>query len=223
MENSHYQTATQESVWAAFRETDRLIKELRESQKETELKMDKSRADFEKSSADFDRRLKESSADFDQRLKESCAEYDRRMKNYDDTMGAWARNYGSFAEEYFYNSFKQGEQTFFGERFDEIEKDVKGIEKGFKDQYDILLMNGKSVGIVEVKLKAHINDVPSVIRKAETFRINYPKYAKHQIYIGLASLSFYPDLEQECTNEGIAIIKQVGDTVVINDAHLKVF
>jgi hypothetical protein len=36
-------------------------------------------------------------------------------------------------------------------------------------------------------------------------------------------LSFYPDLEQECTNQGIAIIKQVGDTVVINDAHLKVF
>jgi len=36
-------------------------------------------------------------------------------------------------------------------------------------------------------------------------------------------MSFYPELEQECINEGIAIIKQVRDTVVINDKHLKVF
>jgi hypothetical protein len=36
-------------------------------------------------------------------------------------------------------------------------------------------------------------------------------------------MSFYLELEQECTKQGIAIIKQVGDTVVINDAHLKTF
>jgi hypothetical protein len=36
-------------------------------------------------------------------------------------------------------------------------------------------------------------------------------------------MGFYPELEQECIKEGIAVIKQVGDTVVINDKHLKVF
>jgi hypothetical protein len=39
----------------------------------------------------------------------------------------------------------------------------------------------------------------------------------------VASLSFYDDLEQECIDHGIAVIKQVGDTVVINDTNLKVF
>jgi hypothetical protein len=39
----------------------------------------------------------------------------------------------------------------------------------------------------------------------------------------LASLSFYPELEQECIAEGIAVIKQVGDKVIINDSGLKVF
>jgi hypothetical protein len=86
----------------------------------------------------------------------------------------------------------------------------------------VLRYNLSSI-VTEVKFKAHLNDVPSVVREAETFRINYPNYAKHKIYLGLASLSFYPDLEQECTNQGIAIIKQVGDTVVINDDHLKVY
>jgi hypothetical protein len=36
-------------------------------------------------------------------------------------------------------------------------------------------------------------------------------------------MSFYPELEQKCINEGIAVIKQVGDTVVINDTNLKAY
>ena len=55
------------------------------------------------------------------------------------------------------------------------------------------------------------------------FRENFPKYQNHKAYLGLATMSFYPELEKECIQEGIAIIKQVGDTVVINDEHLKAF
>jgi hypothetical protein len=62
-----------------------------------------------------------------------------------------------------------------------------------------------------------------VLKKAETFRILFPHYKEFKIYLGLASMSFYPELEQKCISKGIAIIKQVGDTVVINDTHLKVF
>jgi hypothetical protein len=36
-------------------------------------------------------------------------------------------------------------------------------------------------------------------------------------------MSFYSELEEECIKNGIAVIKQVGDTVVINDENLKVF
>jgi len=146
-----------------------------------------------------------------------------QMKELQKMMGSWGNNFGKFAEEYFFNSFESGQKNFFGENFDEIEKNIKGFKKGFKDEYDILLINGKSIGIVEVKFRSNENDVPKVLRKAETFRANFPEYKKHQIYLGLATMSFYPELEQECINEGIAVIKQVGDNVVINDKHLKVF
>jgi hypothetical protein len=86
-----------------------------------------------------------------------------------------------------------------------------------------LLINGKSIGIVEVKFKAHKNDLPQVLRKVETFRVNFPEYKNHKIYLGLATMVFYPELEQECVQQGIAIIKQVGNTFVINDKHLKCF
>jgi len=197
-------TDTFETVLASLKENYKNLKEdrehfkeLRESQKET------------------DRLIKET----DRQMKDT----DRRMKKLEKTLGEWANNQGAFAEDYFFNSFEDGKQNFFGEEFDDIDKNVKGIKKGYKDEYDILLINGKSLGIIEVKFKAHINDVPKILRKAETFRVNFPDYEKHQVYLGLATLAFYSELEQECIDKGIAIIKQVGDTVVINDAHLKVF
>ncbi|MCL2291292.1 MAG: hypothetical protein FWC34_11430 [Bacteroidetes bacterium] len=145
------------------------------------------------------------------------------MEKIDETMESWSNNHGFFAEEYFINSFENGKQNFFGEKFEEMIDHVKGIKKGFEDEYDILLINGKSIGIVEIKFKAHENDVPKILRKAQTFRVNFPEYKNHQVYLRLATMAFYPELEQECTKEGIAIVKQVGDTIAINDKHLKCF
>jgi len=150
-------------------------------------------------------------------------DYERRMKKMEKLMGSWANNHGNFAEEYFANSFEEGRQNFFGEEFDDMEKKAKGFKKGFKDEYDIVLINGKTICIIEVKYKAHEKDLPKVMKKAYTFRINFPEYEQHQIYLGLATLAFYPELEQACIEEGIAIIKQVGDTVVIRDENIKVF
>jgi hypothetical protein len=159
----------------------------------------------------------------DRQIEKSRTDYERRLKRLEKTMEDWSNNHGFFAEEYFINSFDEGKQNFFGEKFDEMIDRVKGIKKGFEDEYDILLVNGKSIGIVEIKFKAHENDVPKVLRKAETFRVNFPEYKNHQIYLGLATMVFYPELEQECINQGIAVVKQVGDTVVINDKNLKIF
>ena len=165
------------------------------------------------------RQMAEYRAEADKR----SAEADKRMKKLDERYDSFSHNIGKFAEEYFFNSFEAGNQNFFGEEFDDIEKGMKGYKKNFKDEYDIVLFNGKSVAIVEVKFKAHENDLPKVIKKAETFRINYPDFANHRVYLGLASMSFYDELEVECKKAGIAIVKQVGDNVVIADEHLKAF
>jgi len=159
----------------------------------------------------------------EQKAEKRQIDAEKRMKKLEGLLGSWANNFGSFAEEYFFNSFENEQQNFFGEHFNEIRKNVKPKGKNLEDEYDIVMYNDSSVAIVEVKSKAHINDIQKVIKKAETFRILCPDYADFNIYLGFASLSFYKELEQECINQGIAIIKQVGDTVVINDAHLKVY
>ena len=224
-----------------FAETDRLQRENAQSLKETERFLKEQQAETDRlqrenaqSLKETERFLKEQHTETDRFLSEKFAEsdrqriknwenYEKRMKKMEERMGSWSNSHGSFAEEYFFNSFDAGEQNFFGEQFVDIEKNVKPKSKNLKDEYDIVLYNHTSVAIIEVKYKAHENDIAQTLKKASTFRILCPDYKDFKIYLGLASLCFYPELEQKCTEQGIAIIKQVGDMVVINDAHLKVF
>ena len=170
------------------------------------------------------RELTEKQAETDRQMKETdkqMKETDRKLDKIGVQLGGMAYNQGRFAEEYFFNSFEKGNRNFFGEKFDDIKKNLKGIKTD--DEFDIVMMNGQSVGIVEVKYKAHENDVPKVLGKANAFRANFAEYKNHTVYLGLATMAFYPELEQACKDNGIAIIKQAGDTVVINDEHLKAF
>jgi len=147
----------------------------------------------------------------------------KTIKELQKTVGGITNNQGAFAEEYFFNSFESGKTNFFGEKFDEIAKHLKNRWQGVEDEYDIVLYNHASVAIIEVKYKAHTKDIPTVLKKAETFRLLFPQYKDFKIYLGLASMSFYTELEQECIEQGIAVIKQIGDKVVINDTNLKAF
>ena len=192
---------TFESVWAALQETAKRQEEI-------------------------DRILSEKFAETDRQMKETdrqMKETDRRMKELQKHVGGIANSHGDFAEEYFFNSFEHGKTNFFGEKFDEIAKNLKNRWQGLEDEYDIVLYNHASVAIIEVKYKARMEDIIQVLKKPETFRILFPHYKDYNIYLGLASMSFNSELEEECKNKGIAIIKQVGDTIVIYDKHLKTF
>jgi hypothetical protein len=149
----------------------------------------------------------------------SSADFDKRMKSISEQLGGIGNNNGYFAEEFFYNSIRKGTINFFGEPYDRIMKNITGFVK--PDEYDIVMVNGKSACIIETKYKANEKHIENVLKKAETFRYNFREYKDHILYLGLASMAFYKYLEDECQRRGIAIIKQVGDVIVINHEHLK--
>ena len=98
------------------------------------------------------------------------------------------------------------------------------MNKGFEDEYDILLINGRAVCVVEVKYKADSSDLAQkVLRKAQTFRVNFPQHKEKRVYLALAGMSFHPLTEEACRESGIAIMKQVGETMVVHDEHLRAF
>ena len=48
-------------------------------------------------------------------------------------------------------------------------------------------------------------------------------YDEYDLYLGLAAFNFEENTENNSIEQGIAIIKQVGENMVIYDEHLKVF
>jgi len=81
-----------------------------------------------------------------------------------------------------------------------------------------MLFNCRAVCIVEVKYKADSDDVLQVLRKERTFQTNFPEHNKKKLYLAIASMSFHPLTEKACKDNGIAIMKQFGDTIVVSDA-----
>jgi hypothetical protein len=80
--------------------------------------------------------------------------------------------------------------------------------------------HSKSIFLFIFVFNLQIYDYLTITRFLSSFLTIKPDF---KIYLGLASMSFFPELEQECIEQGIAVIKQVGDKVVINDSNLKVF
>ena len=182
-------------------------------------------AEFEQqiilSKAEADKRAAEAQKTMEN-LKANIDKVGQQIKQVSQQMGGMANSNGDAAQEYFFNALYY-RKTLFGQEFDEVKTEKRKIKKtGVEVQYDIILINGKSVCIVEVKYKADTNDVRRMPSMAEKFRQNYPEHANKKLYLALASMSFDDYVEKECNTLGIAMIKSLGDTIEIYDEHLKV-
>jgi hypothetical protein len=206
---------TSESVWAAILETQRQLQENNCSHAETAREI----KDLKESQAKTDRQVEI----LVKEMRESNAESAKLRKKLDNLakmIGGVSTSHGEFAEEYFFNSFDNSNLEFFGEKFDRVEKTNKGKGPG---EYDILLINGKSVALIEVKFKVREKYVSEMLKKNVTFRINFPEYKSHKLYLGIAAMAFDKKLVKDFTDEGIAVVKHKGGELVINDENLKVF
>ena len=149
----------------------------------------------------------------------------KQIERTDKMMGGMSNNNGLFAEEYFFSSLDKGEKILLGEKFDNLIK-AKLIEdenNKTKGELDMILLNGTSAAIIEVKFRVREKSVEKVKKKVKPFRDKFPEYRNHRLYLGLASLVFDEVVEKDCRENGIAVIKQVGDSVVIYDENLKTF
>jgi hypothetical protein len=155
--------------------------------------------------------------------KENEQKFEQETKELREQIGYIGESQGSFAEEYFYNSFERGEKYFFGKKFDAVARNLSLSVGGVNGECDIVLYNTDTIAIVEVKFKVRKRNIKELIQKVELFKIQFPCYKDFKIYLALASLIFPDPVRHKCTEEGIAVIKQVGNTVVIIDDGLKAY
>ena len=139
------------------------------------------------------------------------------------TLGNVTNNTGSITEEYFYNSMK-AKPILGGVAYNKVDRNIKGNVPKVEDEFDIVMYNGDSIALKECKTKVHESDLRKLIEdKAKNFREIFPSYKDYKIYLGLASFSFYDDLEQMAKQNGVAILKHKGDLAVIDADNLKAY
>ena len=114
---------------------------------------------------------------------------------------------------------------FAGQEYDSLIPNLirKSKTLNLQGEYDLVLYNCTSIVIMEVKYKARKDDVEKLMKKVETFKLLFPEYANFTVYLGLAAFHFEENTEEISIEQGVAVIKQKGKNIIINDAHLKAF
>jgi hypothetical protein len=164
--------------------------------------------------------LKESQAKTDEQMKKTDEQIKERMNRTDEKLdkvaklvGNISNNQGDIAEEFFYNSIKD-KPILAGISYDFVESNAHRSRAGVEDEYDILLVNGKDIAIIETKYKAHIGDIEKLTsKKYENFKKLYPEYREYTHHLGLASFYMNEDVKQFASEKNVILLQRKGDII----------
>ena len=217
---------------------EKFMQTLEKSSADFEKRLEKSSADFEKwkkeekeRAAKREQERQKSNADFEkwklereQERQKSNAEFEKWKLEMQKHISGIAESNGNMAEEMIYNSLEK-DMTFSGIKFDAIKQNVP-VMSGFdtKTELDVLMVNGDTLAIIETKYKVENKDVTKLIKKQLTdFRQCFPKYDNYKILLGIGGMSFEDKAIDEAKENGIGIIKVVGDKVEYYTEGMKIY
>jgi len=177
-------------------------------------------AQFAETDAKFDKRLAETDAKLNKFFAETNAQLartdaqlaktDAQLKKLSDMVGGTVNNQGQAVEEFFYRSLAK-QLRVSDMKFDVIYRNLTGHIKGLQDEFDIVLANGDTLALFEVKTKAHISLVDTMLqRKIPNLRKVLPNFKNYKIYAGIASLVTYDELIEEVKKHGLFLLTQHG-------------
>jgi hypothetical protein len=188
----------------SYEKSDREFAELRKQQKEN---------------AELIKEIGERQKKTDEQMKKTDEKLDRLAKN----VGGINDNIGFHAEQYFQNIFDE-KLYFGGQKYDYMRPNLKYGRKGVSAEFDIVLVNGESVAVIEAKSRIHPKFIEELATdKVSQFRQYYPEYKNYKLYLGVAGFSFDGSVVEEAKKYGIGVVRQVGEVLEINDNDLKVY
>ncbi len=166
--------------------------------------------------------LRESQAQTDAQMKETNAqmkETNEQMKETDKYIKALSQNInginksiGLEVEEFFYSSLKKN-PTIANINFDFVYKnDIRNI-KGKRQEIDIFLENGSSIGVVEVKNKVTQKSIEQLDNIIDNFYYFHKDYEDYKLIGAIAGKIFPKHLQEQALKKGYSVITQQGDHI----------
>jgi len=151
----------------------------------------------------------------------SQKETDRKLDKIAKMIGV-SNNQGNVAEDFFYNSLIK-DNHLGSLSFDDITKNMAKHRGKIQEEYDIFLTNGESIAIIEVKYKAHLEDISKLDRKFNNFKKLFPIYKDYKLYGAMASFYFNQDIKDELLKQGYFVVERSGHLISTeNSDYLKV-
>jgi len=141
------------------------------------------------------------------------ARTDAKLDRLSEMYGGVGNSQGAVAEEFYHNSLKAN-PVLAGMRFDFMDKNVTRSHAGLEAEFDLLLVNGREVFVVEVKYKAHENDLKRLLdEKAPHFRRLFPEHAGRRQRFALAAFHIHDDLKRAALARGVTVLQRKGDVI----------
>ena len=156
-----------------------------------------------------------SQAETEKRFKET----DKQLKKLGILLGNISNNQGDVAEEYFVNSLKD-KLKVANMDFDYLIPNYIIEGKHIQDEYDILLVNGESVAIIEVKYKVHPNDIKNLPKKIANLK-KLPQYKNYKVYAGIAGFKIPKEAIKEANDQGYFVLQRKGNVIQTYADNLK--
>ena len=146
------------------------------------------------------------------RTDEQMQRTDKKLDRVAKLLGNMGKNHGEIAEEYFFNSLSD-DARLGAIHFEDITKNMNKQRGKLQEEYDLVMTNGDTVGIIEVKYKAHENDLNKLERKMRNFKQLFPIYANYKIYGAIATFHIHNEAKHAALERGFFVLQRVGKVI----------
>lgn len=141
------------------------------------------------------------------------AKTDAKLNRLAEMYGGVGNNQGAVAEEFYFNSLSANPELN-GIQFDFVDKNITRNQHGVEDEFDIVMVNGEDVFVIEVKYKAHEQDLERLLKKkAVNFRKLFPMYSQYRHHYGLATFHIHEQLKEQALSRGVTVLQRKGDVI----------
>jgi hypothetical protein len=147
---------------------------------------------------------------------------DAKLARLSELYGGVSSNQGSVAEEFFLNTLTAHPEVG-GIAFDRVTPNVMPATKTKQAEFDIVMVNGNSVAVVEVKYKVHPSDIDKATKNLKRYRQFYPEHKNYKLYGGIAGFSVPADAAKAAKEQGLFVLKRVGQVLKTDAKDMRPF
>ena len=226
-----------EAQWEAKLEAERAERDKERAERDKErAERDKERAERDKERAERDKERaerKEREAQWEAKLEKEHAEQresidkftasqEKSLKKLKKLFGDYGLISGREAEFTFKLAIKRQKLICGGLQFDTILSNVRKSKKA--REYDLILINGSYVALIEVKRTASIEDVSKLVEEqVVSFRADFPQYQDKTLVCFLAAYVAIDEVVENAKSLGVGVLLQNGFDIKEEILTLKSF